>query len=507
MKKSKHNYVLVNLLCIAALIFSSASPAFARKVLQAHAGLNEIKLGELRELIANDPPNPETLRKLDLALSQTEFEQVKVKSNLKYNSKHKRRFFRAAQWNIGKGKNIDDILEMLTSTKTYLDTKINTDTHPRDSKQRVHLKREIKFLKSADILILNETEDGLARSGYRNVTKSIADAMNAGYVFVPEFIEIDPKIINAADLNEYKFKGLHGNAIVSKFPIKNTQVIKLPKCYDWFDGEKKNLSLLESGKRLTAKITFDETVLTEVRHGNRTALKADVELPNGQDVTVIATHLEDRSLPGCRTTQLKAILETIKDNTNPVVFGGDFNSFELDNSPTAVVKLAVQKLKDVNFLGKTAISLTVPYAFIINAGLTALSTLRKVKDPTVKSVPIALPNRARSIFSTLDKFEFADGNEFDFSGEKKWSTRDRKGYLSNSNQRAMIKGFRETIKVKRSYKVIRFKIDWFFIKPLLKANEEKTYFPAFGRTLKDLNMSHLGSRLSDHNPITVDIMI
>ena len=44
-------------------------------------------------------------------------------------------------------------------------------------------------LRQADIVVLNEVDWGLKRTGYRNVAKELADAMGMNYAYGVEFVE------------------------------------------------------------------------------------------------------------------------------------------------------------------------------------------------------------------------------------------------------------------------------------------------------------------------------
>ena len=79
------------------------------------------------------------------------------------------------------------------------------------------------------------------------------------------------------------------------------------------------------------------SVLREVRRGNRIALLADIEdssLPLGA-MTVVATHLEDKTKPENRHKQLEEILAYIKDTPHPVILAGDMNTSGSDLTPTS----------------------------------------------------------------------------------------------------------------------------------------------------------------------------
>ena len=213
---------------------------------------------------------------------------------------------------------------------------------------------------------------------------------------------------------------------------------------------------------------------------------------------------------------MQAILDFIKTNKNPVILAGDFNNFENSAESTSIKRIVTRRISDPAYLIRTVATYFNPYGLTTNAASNTIGFARKYCDPTVRGIPIILPNKARGLFKLIQDFEFDDNNHFDFTGTKQFSSKARKGYLSNSNQRAK-KGFVETFEFKRSFKVAKYKIDWIMVKPLrLAACHDydfedldyrcKNYFPAFGKTLKDLNFSpkNLVS-ISDHSPVSLQI--
>jgi endonuclease/exonuclease/phosphatase family metal-dependent hydrolase len=93
-----------------------------------------------------------------------------------------------------------------------------------------------------------------------------------------------------------------------------------------------------SSPRWSAQKLFQERVERELRHGGRMALIADVsvpDLPTGR-ATVVAAHLENKCPPACRLRQMQALLAGMKEDQNPVVLAGDFNTTSSDNTPTSV---------------------------------------------------------------------------------------------------------------------------------------------------------------------------
>lgn len=411
-------------------------------------------------------------------------------------AKKKNSFIRLANWNIERGYKLDVLKSIFNSKGNYYYSyKRNLD--PRE---HINLKHELDNLVSADILTLNEVDIGMPRTNYKNIPLELADSLGYNYAFATEFVELSP-IIYKQNIDKNEYLGLHGNAILSRYPIKSTNVIRLPECYKWFDAESQKMSPLETARRVGAKAIFKEQILSEVRRGGRNALLANIELPNKEIVTVVSTHLEDRCYPSCRLKQTKFLLENLKSISNPVVLAGDFNTTTTDSAPTSFKKEFVKRIKDPHFIARQLAFAAIPgLPVAASFGSVALSKLIQYKDPTAPSIPVFLPNEERKLFNYLKEFRFSDGRAFDFSGDSKRSSNDKEGLLANSNERHF-KGFESTFKFEEPRVVAYFKLDWFFVKP--KGNK---FIPFNGETLGLINDSFPG-RISDHDPITVDLTL
>jgi exonuclease III len=346
------------------------------------------------------------------------------------------------------------------------------------------------------------------------------------YAFGVQFVELTPVHLSRKNLNdkdekeiakqikvdETRYKGLHGLAILSRFPLENVRLVPFQtQPYDWFKEEKKGVSALENGKRKLMKTIFYEEVLSEVRRGGRSALLADIvdeRFPTGR-ITVAATHLENRTKSKNRTKQLEELLELIKDIKNPLVLAGDMNTSGSDLTPTSIRRELIKRYGNPKYWLKQAIQYALGFGLVEDFALGALGFGAKYADPTVRGIPFFSPNAARQFFTALKKFRFADGNAFDFRGDSMRSTGGKSKTLANSNERGA-KGFITTYQVKRPIFILgKYKLDWIFVKPVaLKkpTNRAESYqfAPHFGRTLTDLNEA-LDNRISDHRPMLVDL--
>lgn len=407
-------------------------------------------------------------------------------------------YIRVAQWNINRGFNVQQILEGLQNPEEFKKKYVSRIR----ARNRKNFDLELNSFATSDILCFCEADIGMPRTNYKNIPAQIADELGWHYVYAPEFVELGP-IFQKQKLDTNKYRGLHGNVIISKFPIVSAEVIRIPNYYDWYGEEvEKHKSPLEYVRAGGAKAIFSQGIeYREVRHGSRSALLADLKLPNNQIITVVSTHLEDRAYPDERLKQFNFLLEKIKNKKTPVILTGDFNTSTTDTKPTSLKKEWVKRVRDPHWVLRTTGSFFVPGLPILSGlAAVAFSKLLQYKDPFYPSIPVIFPNHERKFYAALRKFRFSDGNKFDLRGEKSKSSNGRRGLLANSNQRHW-KGFKSTFRLVEPRIIAYFKTDWFFVKPL-----GEKYIPFNGRTLKTFNGA-IKKGISDHNPITVDIKL
>jgi len=437
-------------------------------------------------------------------------------------------FLRATMWNIERGNELDGIKIALTEPDKfgkYIDEKKDSKSKPLNAEELGEVNQQLEILKPTDLFILDEVDNGVTRTDYRDVGRELAQALQMNYAYAVEFLEIDPLNLGLEKVNmedkaaqedvqksfepdKSRYLGLHGTAVLSRYPILKATVRPLPVCYDWFLGEKKAISKLESGKRKGANLVFMERISREVRRGGRTTLIVELAVPESPTgaVTVVAPHLETKCKPECRRKQMAQILEWIRAEKNPVILAGDFNTSGSDSSPTSVSKVISNRLKDPDKWAVTAIKWSTGAPTVL---LMPVNMMRNKNDPTGFDLPLLSRKKEAKLFGDLDDFHFEDGHTFDFRGEDARSALDRGGTLSDSNQRAT-KGFRCTFALARTYGglVGEYKLDWFFVKGYATDSDKKggnyKFAPHFARTLQEVNDAPDES-LSDHFPITVDI--
>jgi len=433
---------------------------------------------------------------------------------------------RVACWNIERGFNFDLIRLAFSDPEGFQQTALEHGA--LDPKKLSAIQKQLQFLRDADVIVLNEADFGMKRTDYRDVAKELAHALNMNYVFGVEFVEVDrlddlgvdPVQLEDPELAKQmqeelkpdpaRYRGLHGNAILSRYPIEHARIYRLPVCHDWYLTEKAAISQLEKGKRIGANKIFLERIEREVRRGGRMAIIADIQAPEVRTgaATLVAAHLESKCKPGCRTKQMDALLDQIKDVDHPVILAGDLNTTGSDAAPISVRRLILDRVKNYEFWATQALKWATPISWPLMI-LEPAKYFRNYLDPTSMHLPIIGTNREAILFRHVEQFRFADHRAFDFRGETERNRHDKAGTLANSNQRAA-KGFVPTFSMKRDFGglVGRYKLDWFFVKPFIPEprGEGMSYefAPHFPVTMRDLNNA-VPDGVSDHTPITVDL--
>jgi endonuclease/exonuclease/phosphatase family metal-dependent hydrolase len=148
----------------------------------------------------------------------------------------------------------------------------------------------------------------MARTRNRFVAADIAEALGLHYAFVPCYLAL-----NKGNGMEKRAEGenresLHGNALVSRYPLKRVHGLALPNGKDKMKGAEKRI-------------------------GSQRAVIADVEHPAGP-FRVVALHLDAHSSQRHRHLQMKLVLDHIENLAPPmpVLIGGDWNTTTHDAS-------------------------------------------------------------------------------------------------------------------------------------------------------------------------------
>lgn len=161
----------------------------------------------------------------------------------------------------------------------------------------------------ADVVLATEMDLGMARSGQRHTTRDLADLLGFGYVFGTEFVELGTGDAFETSLfaDVPNQGGLHGNAILSRYPLHAPALIPIEEEGTWFIGQPKNDG--------------------QLRIGGRMAMAAQIETPGGA-LTLAAVHYESESdAPGraAQSERLIASLDRHFDNPRCII-GGDLNT-------------------------------------------------------------------------------------------------------------------------------------------------------------------------------------
>ncbi len=184
-------------------------------------------------------------------------------------------FLRLAHWNIERGKCFDGIVKLFTHDP---------------------------ILQWADIISLNEVDLGMNRTQNRNVAFELGEKLGMHVYYVAEYLELTKGVGAELTLIGENQEALHGNAILSRYPILSIHTVRLPSCFDTYQ-------------------------FSEKRYGERVALIAEVDLGK-KIVWLVNTHLEVRYTPACRAKQFETILQTLDKlplKNNPVIIAGDLN--------------------------------------------------------------------------------------------------------------------------------------------------------------------------------------
>lgn len=164
------------------------------------------------------------------------------------------------------------------------------------------------LLKQADVLMLTEIDYGMARTANRHIAREIAEGLGLGYAFAPCYLALSKGAGVEADSEGDNTLALHGNALISRFPMRNVHALALPNGKDKMAGREKRL-------------------------GSQRAVIGDIEDPRGR-FRAVAVHLDAHSSQRHRSVQMKLLLEHLDalEPGLPVLIGGDWNTTTHDAS-------------------------------------------------------------------------------------------------------------------------------------------------------------------------------
>jgi endonuclease/exonuclease/phosphatase family metal-dependent hydrolase len=187
---------------------------------------------------------------------------------------------RAVAWNIQRGKRLDLLIRYL---------------------------REQPVLRRADVLLLAEVDVGMARSRNRHVAAELAEALGFHFVFGNSYVCLDHGDPRDGPKSGENRESLHGNAILSRYPIRRAE-------------------------NVSVAITKDKFHSSEKRLGHKKALWAELETPSGL-LPVAVAHLDAYAASAQRAAQLDdllAKLDAAHGADSRALLGGDLNTNTYD---------------------------------------------------------------------------------------------------------------------------------------------------------------------------------
>jgi endonuclease/exonuclease/phosphatase family metal-dependent hydrolase len=183
-------------------------------------------------------------------------------------------FLRIVSWNIEKGKQLPRILETF---------------------------RCDPVLRFADVVLLNEVDVGMARSGNLDVARAAAEGLGTHLVFGPAHLELTKGTDDDLDSPGANRGSLQGNAVLSRHPVIDARIVALPACFEPFEFREK-------------------------RYGTRNCVWARIEI-GARTMWIGSVHLEVRKTPGCRAVQMRHLLAHLPGGPHePHIIAGDFNT-------------------------------------------------------------------------------------------------------------------------------------------------------------------------------------
>ncbi len=171
--------------------------------------------------------------------------------------------------------------------------------------EQLHELRTHPYLRDCDVLLITEADAGMARSGNRMVAEELARELGMVQAFAPCYIALGKGSGMERDVEGENRLGLHGNALLSRYPIRNARAIPLT-----------------NGR--------DKMAHREQRIGRQACVAATIEFPN-LSLDAVSVHLDAQSTQRHRRDQMRSVLAALPAR-GPVVMGGDWNTSTYDSS-------------------------------------------------------------------------------------------------------------------------------------------------------------------------------
>jgi len=166
-------------------------------------------------------------------------------------------------------------------------------------------------LAAADVLLLCEVDQGMARSGNRLVARELAERLGMHFAFGASYLALEDDVDDGGARPENSL-ALAGNAVLSRLPLGRVENVDLPELRDKFSSREKRL-------------------------GKKRALLAELLHPRGP-LTVAACHLDSTASPAQRARQLGFLLDRADAlGCARLLVGGDLNTSTYDHSGGAAL--------------------------------------------------------------------------------------------------------------------------------------------------------------------------
>lgn len=199
-------------------------------------------------------------------------------------------------WNIERGKKLDETIEFIKASEA---------------------------LSAIDVFLAIETDNGMGRSGNRNIARELAEALGMNYCFVPSYLVLGKGAQGETNHNEKNTLALHGTTILSKYKIQEAYNVPVPPVKEVFHSSEKRL-------------------------GCKSGVTAKIEV-GGKTIALGAIHIDLSSSAQQRANQLEALVNKLPE-ANVQLVGGDWNTstFNLKSMPL-LLKQVVYKLVTIGF--------------------------------------------------------------------------------------------------------------------------------------------------------------
>ena len=183
------------------------------------------------------------------------------------------------------------------------------------------------------MVLATEMDIGMARSGQRHTARDLAYCLGFSYAFGVEFVELGLGDVreSRAVAGQRNRHGLHGNAILSRYPLEHVQLIPIAEEGGWFVDSPKG----------------DD----QLRIGGRMAVAARILTATGY-LTLCSVHFESESDAGGRAVQSRELLTQLDRlyGQGQAVIGGDLNTRDIDTgASTGTALLADPQIVEPSF--------------------------------------------------------------------------------------------------------------------------------------------------------------